>query len=181
MVSFHGEPEPLQDADGMAYGCLFCITGREERIVQRIAESCPLVHAVTMRKMKYRTSHGQKRTEEALLLPSYVFFTAPTDTDPFQALPKTDVIRILLSNDGEWQLQGEDLRFAKWLFQYDGLLDFSKAHREGDRIRIISGPLKDMEGKITRIDKRGRSGQVMVEFQGRTIPIWLSFELIDPI
>lgn len=36
-----------------------------------------------------------------------------------------------------------------------------------------------MEGKILRVDKRGRSGQVTLEFNGRTIPIWLGFELID--
>ena len=77
------------------------------------------------------------------------------------------------------RLQGGDRQFARWLFQYDGLLDFSKACREGSRIRIISGPLKDMEGKILRVDKRGRSGQVTLEFNGRTIPIWLGFELID--
>ena len=168
-------------ANGTAYGCLFCITGREEQIARRIRENCVGVYALTMRKMKYRTSHGEKHGEESLLLSSYVFFRTSRKIDPFSLLPKTDVIRILTSGDGEWRLLGDDERFAKWLFQYDGLLDFSKAYREGDRIKIVSGPLKEMEGMITRIDKRGRSGQVAIDFCGKRILIWLGFELIDTL
>ena len=80
-----------------------------------------------------------------------------------------------------WQLQGEDERFVKWLFQYDGLLGFSQAYKENDRIRIISGPLKDMEGKIKQVDKRGKSGQVVLSFYGQEISVWLGFELIESI
>ena len=100
---------------------------------------------------------------------------------PFIDFPKQNVIRILSTDNGVWQLQGEDKRFAQWLFQYDGLLGFSQAYKEGDQIRIISGPLKDMEGRIKRIDKRGMSGQVVLSFSGREIPVWLGFELIHPI
>lgn len=92
-----------------------------------------------------------------------------------------NVIRVLYTDNGRWQLQGEDERFVQWLFQYDGLLGFSRAYQEGDHIRIVSGPLKDMEGRIRRVDKRGLSGQVVLSFQGRDIPVWLGFELIDPI
>lgn len=162
-----------------AYGCLFCLTGREEQVAARIRDGNPAYRAVTLRKMRYRTSHGQHTSEVVQLLPSYVFLKAPMEADPFRELPKNDVIRILTMGDGEWRLRDGDKRFAQWVFRYDGLLDFSKAYREGERIRIVSGPLKDMEGKIQRVDKRGRSGQVILEFNGKTIPIWLCFELID--
>lgn len=163
------------------YGCLFCLTGREETVAERIRVNCPGIHAVTMRKMKYRTSRGVKSSEESLLLPGYVFFRARADANPMCDLPKIDVIRILTTDVGEWRLCGGDRRFAEWLFQYDGLLDFSRAYREGERIRIIAGPLKDMEGKIARIDKRGRSGQIIVDFHDRPIAIWLGFELVDAL
>ena len=169
-------PEPQAE-----YGCLFCVTGREEMVAERIRLNCTGIHAVTMRKMKYRTSRGIKSSEESLLLPGYVFFRADANANPICDLPKIDVIRILTTGVGEWRLCGGDRRFAEWLFQYDGLLDFSKAYCEGERIRIIAGPLKDMEGKIVRIDKRGRSGQIIVDFHDRPIAIWLGFELVDTI
>ena len=132
-----------------------------------------------MRQLKYRTCKKVKTREEAILLPSYVFFEAPSSMEPSIEFPKQNVIRVLSLDSGIWQLQGEDERFVKWLFQ--GLLGFSKAYKEGDRIRIISGPLKDMEGRIKRVDKRGMSGQVILTFYGKDIPVWLGFELVRTI
>ena len=104
---------------------------------------------------------------------------APADADVSALSELQDMIRILSMDAGVWQLQGEDERFARWLLGYDGLLSFSQAHREGDRIRILRGPLKDMEGRIVRVDKRGRSGQVLLNFNGREIAVWLGFELVE--
>lgn len=183
MGVFAQEPgwQPAQEGEEerTAYGCLFCITGREEQVAARIRDGYPAYHAVSLRKMRYRTSHGQRDSKVVQLLPGYVFLKASVEADPFLELPRNDVIRILTAGDGEWRLRDGDRRFAQWVFRYDGLLDFSRAYSEGERIRIASGPLKDMEGKILRIDRRGRSGQVLLEFNGRAIPIWLDFELID--
>lgn len=165
----------------LAYGCLFCKTGKEQSVAEQIQVTCPNVRATTMRQLKYRTCKKVKTQEEAILLPSYVFFEAPSSMEPSIEFPTQNVIRILAMDSGIWQLQGEDERFVRWIFQYDGLLGFSKAYKEGDRIRIISGPLKDMEGKIKRVDKRGMSGQVILSFYGKDIPVWLGFELVKTI
>ena len=146
-----------------------------------IQASCSDVSAVTLRQMKYRTCKGAKRRTEEIVFPGYVFIKAPPRDDLIYNMPRQDLIRILTTENGRWQLIGQDRQFVKWLFQYDGLLDFSKAYREGDRIRIVSGPLKDMEGKITRVDKRGRSGQVLLSFNGKDVPVWLGFELINTV
>ena len=172
-----GDNEQPQE---MAYGCLFCITGKEQSVAEQIQTSCPGVRATTMRQLKYRTCKKVKTREEVILLPSYVFFEAPSSMEPSAEFPPRNIIRVLSMDHGIWQLRGEDERFAKWLFQYDGLLGFSQAYREGDRIRIVSGPLKDMEGKIKRVDKRGMSGQVILSFHGKEIAVWLGFELIGP-
>lgn len=165
----------------LAYGCLFCKTGKEQSVAEQIQVTCPNVRATTMRQMKYRTCKKVKTREEAILLLSYVFFEAPSSMEPSIEFPMQNVIRVLSMDSGIWQLQGEDERFVRWLFQYDGLLGFSKAYKEGDRIRIISGPLKDMEGKIRRVDKRGMSGQVILSFYGKDVPVWLGFELVRTI
>ena len=48
-------------------------------------------------------------------------------------------------------------------------------------MKIVSGPLKDKEGRIQRVNKRGLSGQVLLSFNGSSIPVWLGFELITPL
>ena len=35
-----------------------------------------------------------------------------------------------------------------------------------------------MEGNITRIDKRNRSGQVTINFAGREQKVWLGFDIV---
>ena len=164
--------------ESVAYGCLFCVTGKEQSVAERVQAACSDVRAITMRKIKYRTCRKVKQTEEAIILPGYVFFKAPSYIEPVLIFPRQNVIRAL-SMEGDWRLRGADEEFARWLFRYDGLLSLSQAYRDGDRIRIISGPLKDMEGRIRRVDKRGMSGQVLLSFNGREITTWLSFELID--
>lgn len=170
-----------ENSQGKSYGCLFCKTGKEQNVAEQIQTTCPNVRATVMRQLKYRTYKKVKTREEAILLPSYVFFEAPSSMEPSIEFPMQNVIRILAMDSGIWQLQGEDERFVKWLFQYDGLLGFSKAYKEGDQIRIISDPLKDMEGKIKRVDKRGMSGQVILSFYGKDISVWLGFELIKTV
>lgn len=166
--------------EDVAYGCLFCRTGKEKSVAERIQAACPDVRAITMRKIRYRTCNKVKWTEEAIVLPGYVFFQAPSYIEPIQTFPAENVIRILTMGKN-WRLQGADAQFVRWLFRYDGLMGLSGAYRDGDRIRIVSGPLKDMEGKIRRVDKRGCSGQVTLSFDGKEITVWLSFELIDRI
>ena len=167
-----------EKSQDISYGCLFCMTGKEQSVADQIQAECPNVRATTMRQLKHRTCKKDKTREKAILLPSYVFFEAPSSMEPSVEFPTQNVIRILFLDKGVWQLQGEDERFVKWLFQYDGLLGFSQAYKEGDQIRIVSGPLKDMEGKIRRVDKRGMSGQVILSFYGKNIPVWLGFEMI---
>ena len=50
---------------------------------------------------------------------------------------------------------------------------------EGNRIRILDGFLKDYEGSIIRVDRRHRSVQVKLMFQGKTLTTWLGYEDIS--
>ena len=142
MGSFqHEGAQPIEanaHEKNIAYGCLFCMTGKEQSVAERVQVACPDVRAITMRKIKYRVCKKVKRTEEAIVLPGYVFFQAPSYIEPVLAFPKQNVIRTL-SMEGDWRLRGADEQFTRWLFRYDGLLSLSQAYRDGDRIRIISG------------------------------------------
>ena len=174
-------PEGEALPEKRAYGCLFCITGKEKVVAEELECVCPGIRAIAARQEKHKSVKGRKMKTEAVFLPSYVFFEAPWSFQPVEAFPHDNIIRVLTVERGIWQLSGEDEHFARWLFSYNGLLEFSKAYREGSKVRIASGPLKDMEGRIQRIDKRGRSGQVVLEFNGKTMPVWLGFDLLDTI
>lgn len=162
-----------------AYGCIFCLTGREQEVAERIERICPEVRAIVAMQEKHKSVNGKKSKVQVVMLPGYVFFEAPDDVSIVIRFPRTDVLRILMGNDHDWRMTGNDYKFARWLFSYDGRISFSTAYREGERIRIMSGPLKDMEGMISRIDRRGRSGQITVRFNNRDVKLWLGFDLIE--
>lgn len=164
-----------------AYGCVFCVTGRERTVAESIQSACPDVRAYAVFQEKYQSKDGKKRRIETVILPGYVFFNAPVDAEIFVRFPKADVIRVLKGNERDWRLTGEDREFARRVFDYEGCIGFSKAYLDGDRVRILSGPLKDMEGMITRIDRRGKSGQVAMNFNGREVKLWLGFELVESV
>lgn len=166
-------------ANDRAYGCLFCSTGKERFVAQRVEQVCPGARAVAAVLEKHKSVQGQKLRVEAILLPGYVFFEAPADMIPSASLPREHVIRVLEDEQGVWQLAGSDEAFARWLFSYGGVLRFTRARMENGRVRLLSGPLKDMETQIVRFDRRGRSGQVRLVFNGHEQLTWFGFELTD--
>ena len=62
-AKLRGSPGNGEKTPVMAYGCLFCITGREERVAEQIRSVCPEVQTTTMRQLKYRTHNGEKCLE----------------------------------------------------------------------------------------------------------------------
>ena len=168
-------------SDKRAYGCLFVTTGREREYAERLQRDVPGVCAFAACREKHHTVKGVRNKVIEVMMPGYVFFQADAEIVPWQSFPREHLIRVLTIEKDVWQLVGEDERFVKWLMTYDGLLGFSKAYREGTKVRIASGPLKDLEGRIVKVDNRGRSGKVSLEFNGRQMVVWLGFDLIDPL
>lgn len=164
-----------------AYGCLFCVTGKEGHVVSHICESYPDVRTIVAQREKIRKINGCRKKEKELLLPGYVFFEADDDFQPLNCFRMNGVIRVLAEDQNAWQLQGRDRDFAQWLFEWNGLLETSTAYRENDRIRIAEGPLKDLEGQISKIDRHSRRGRVDVDFHGQTFTVWLSFDIVEPM
>ena len=128
---------------------------------------------------RHRTRNGEKWRDTAVFMPGYVFFRCGEDIFLPYSFPRDRGFRLLRDEEGDWRLQGRDLEYAQWLMSYGGLLPFSRAFEEQNRIRIVSGPMKDREGCVEKIDRRGRTALVRLEFQGRIFRVWLGFELMS--
>lgn len=163
----------------MAYGCIFCLTGKEIAVAADIQRRCAQIRAIAVRQNKRFTHGGVTTLREVVLLYGYVLLEAPENAVLHEALKQVDSITILTDTDGDWRLYGKDEDYARWAFSYHGLIGLSRAYRVGEQIQIVDGPLKDLEGKISRIDRRNRSGQVTLQFWGKEIKVWLGFEIIE--
>lgn len=159
-------------------GCIFCKTGSEESAARLLNTTPRMQQAFVPKKVEHRSQNGVKSTVEKVIFPGYIFFLAEESWTPTLTMYHADYILRLLRQDGSWHLKGEDEALARWLLKHDGLLDVSKAYQEGTRVVIKSGPLKELEGIITKVDRHNRNGQVTLNLFGRETSVWLAFELI---
>jgi transcription antitermination factor NusG len=165
----------------MAHGCLFCLTGKELIVANLVENADAQIRARAVRKVVRHTKRGVTTLQDDIVLKGYVFFEAPESINIFTVMPQGESMSVLTDSDGDWRLYGDDESYAKWVLKYDGLFGLSKAYKVGDRICITDGPLKDLEGQITRIDKRNQSGQITVPFAGRQQKIWLGFNIVKEL
>ena len=161
------------------YGCVFCQSGKESIIANCIRTRCSQITATAVYQTKRRTLRGITTLHNEVILRGYVLLQVPEGFSVLETLPREEIISVLTYTDGDWRLYGDNEAYAKWIFQNQGLIGLSRAYRVGDRIQIADGPLKDLEGHITRIDRRNKSGQVSITFGGKTIKIWLGFNYIE--
>ena len=178
-----GEAMPMmntennQQGQNNEYGCLFCRTGYEKKLLS-ILRVIDGFNPLLPEKIARRRTGGQFVEETVILFPGYIFFQANGGFDIHSLSEYSDVIRVLTNSCGEWPLQGADKEFAQWLFQNDGCFGLSQAFYVGDRIRIISGPLKDLEGQIKKVNRRFQSGLVVLRFGARDMNVWLNFSIV---
>jgi transcriptional antiterminator NusG len=162
------------------FGCLYCPFGKEKLIADFIERHNPQVHACAVCQTKRFSTSGVTRLQNVIMLHGYILFAVPENTDIYGIVEMCDEkVFVMTYSDGEWKMYGDDRRYAEWIFRYNGVIGVSKAYRIGDRISIVEGPLKDMEGYITRIDRRNRNGQVNIMFRDRCVKVWLAFEILE--
>ena len=165
------------------YGCIFCITGREFAVAQRLEKAISGLKAISPVKLRYRRMDGVAHEEKVILFPGYVFFEvqAGSDVEIRTIYIDQDVFKVLYDDDEkkDWRLVDPDKSIVKQFFDMNGVIGFSEAYfDEGDRIHIVKGFLKEHEGKIRRVNRRAKTAEIMVQFNNKTISIWVGFEEI---
>ena len=166
----------MQHAYEESFGCLYVRAGKERKTVELLQRLHPQIHAFPIAQKKHQSKNGVKSITEAILLPGYVLFEADAEFEVQQFYRLENVVRLLKYEDRSWTLRGDDLAFARWIGRMHGMIGVSRAYREGTMVRITEGPLKDVAGKIIRVDSRNRNAQVSFGFDQQVFTAWLAFE-----
>lgn len=163
------------------FGCLFCRSGNEDKVLMELKVLHPEIESFVPKKLRYRRHGGKAEEERVTLFPGYIFFRASGDVSLRDVLRRDQFFRLLDYGEKDWRLTGADELIARRLYEAGGTIGFSKAFYERDRIRILDGFLKEYEGRITRVNHRARTAEITLEIQGKTVRTWLGFELIEPV
>ena len=179
----------------MNYYVLACETGREEKNIR-------LLESTVKRLLPGAYVKGYSPVRESRefcarswsmklrpLIPGYVIVVSDSELWRIrkEIFMISDTCYGFLKNiDGSCELRGGDLAFAMWVEANGGHIRPSKIiidenrFSPQDKVMIVSGPLKDLEGTITSIYKGVRvtvEVKVMNEVRRLTLPV----EVVDRI
>jgi transcriptional antiterminator NusG len=125
---------------------------------------------------------GIWRDSVAPIFPSYLFLrTTELGPELFIGLKQIPgFIRCLPSNEKIAPLSGKDQDLLSHFLSFGQVVEKSKAFfDENSRIRIISGPLKNLEGMIVRVDKRKGRARVRLSMYADSFEVDFGFEALD--
>ena len=125
---------------------------------------------------------GVVANEVAPVFPGYIFIETEgkIPTPEFWALRRTDgFYRFLKSNQDVRPLTGKDLRTVLHFLRLGPVAEKSKVFfDENDKISVVEGPLKGLEGSIIKVDKRKGRAKIKLDLYGDSFSIDLAFEMI---
>ena len=146
-------------------------------IPDSLYEECFVPLVEQNRKVK-----GEWKTRKKPLFPGYLF--VKTDEARFRAfagkLKHTEQFAAILSTDGEFTpVSKEETYLIDNAYNNNGTLGSSIGMIEGDKIKILSGPLIGMEGAIKQINRHKRNATIELNMFGRTSRIQIGLEIIS--
>jgi transcriptional antiterminator NusG len=157
------------DSD-MKWYALFVETGQEERLKQLINTVYPdedIKILIPKRKLKERR---QGKTHEVVkkLFPGYVLIKTVMAINMYYRLSKLPMVYSILKDECEpVPIRDEEMAVILALTSEGDTIGFSEVYREGDRITVVSGPLKGLEGIIEKFDARKKRIKVCIQFMGK--------------
>jgi transcriptional antiterminator NusG len=169
--------------------CLYCKSGSEHNLVklikksfkEHLSENVAIYYPTRLMNQKKK---GQWSEVEQPLLPGYIFLFLPQEIalPTFLLTQEKNVYKILRYSDGTMALKEDDRNYAMWLYDHKGYLKPSTViFEEGQLIKIVDGPLREMEGKIEKVDRRHRRVVVNAMFAGAVRKLNLSINIIDQL
>jgi transcriptional antiterminator NusG len=124
---------------------------------------------------------GITRQQIEPVFPGYIFLESENfDRELYWAIRTTSgFYRFLPDNRNPKPLEGMDLSILKHFISFGPVAQASKVHfDENDRIHVTEGPLKGLEGKIIKVDKRKGRAKVKLDMYDESFLIDLAFEVM---
>lgn len=115
------------------------------------------------------------------VFPGYIFLeTGDMETSIYWVIRTTPgFYRFLPENKAPKPLAGRDLSTLKHFISFGEIAQKSKVLFDSDdRINVVEGPLKGLEGRIVKIDKRKGRAKVKLDMYDESFLIDLAFEVI---
>lgn len=125
---------------------------------------------------------GKRIKTLAPIFPGYLFYAAEeVSAGAYRLLKRpTGFVKFLKDNHNIQPLVGDDRELLLHFISFGEIVDKSRAYLDADRrVRIVSGPLKGMEGRIVKVDKRKGRAKVRLSLYENSFLIDFGFDLLS--
>ena len=169
----------------MSYFVVQVKTGGEEKFLKSAKKALDFNNVAFLwpRKTLRIRRRGKWLEKTAPLYPGYIFLeTQSIDNELYWALRKIHGFsHFLRDNHNIEPLSKNDEEIVKHFISYGEIIEKSKAtFDENDRIHIISGPLKGLEGLIVKVNRRKGRIKIRLNLYENTFYADLGIELVAP-
>lgn len=171
----------------MEYYIIQVATGREQTFINNIKKmNTELINKydfIYLTRELTIKRQGKWLKEQQPIFPSYIIVQSEALIDSkalteFKKIP--DFYYFLNSNKDIVPLSNSDLALIKRLIEFGPKIGSSLiCFDENERIVVIEGPLKGMEGNIIKVDRRKQRAKICIDFLGTSYTMDLGFEDIS--
>lgn len=161
---------------------LFVKTGQEDKVKERLIYRFGDEFKVLVPKRRIRERRGGKwyfvtRT----LFTGYVLVQGNVSCDIIARLRGIPgLIRLLESGSEPLRIEWYEMKVLSHLICNGEIIGLSDVLVENEKIRVIDGPLIDMEGYIINVDHRKGRARIRLNFLGEPRTVELGINLINP-
>ena len=160
--------------------CIFCATESCDKVAIAARElfGC---EAISPKQVQHTWVKGRMIDRVHHLLPGYVFlYFQEKVRNIAQFHMVSGVIRCLCDTSKEYELTGDNERFALMLYHKNGIIGKTKVYQEGQLIRVCRGAFEGLETKVLKVDHRCSRMQIEIPFAMRPVKTWVEYEIVSP-
>ncbi len=170
----------------MHYYAIHVYTGHEDDFLKFLILSAPDRTVYIPKRALDERRRGKIHHKISPVFPGYVFVESENllkDLDLYWAVRRTPgFIRFLGDNIAPTPLSDKDISLLRHFISFGEIADTSTVtFDENDRIVVLEGPLKGLEGLIERVNKRKGRAKVRLDMCNSSFHIDLGFEAIERV
>lgn len=156
--------------------------GYEKKLISTIHLLCKKEAKIYLpvKEMIHRIK-GMEYIAELPLFPGYIFVYKNIDEliETLHNSRSSLFAKPVTANGKYLEANKNEMKFLFDITGKDGVIKVSKGIvSEGDKIRIINGPLTNFKGKILFINKRKNKAKARIEIMNRMVEVSLGLEII---
>ncbi|WP_024832885.1 antiterminator LoaP [Ruminiclostridium josui] len=173
----------------MYWYILFVKSGKEYRVQQymnKIADNEMANPFIPLHEFLFKMSGVVKR-ELKPLFPGYVFIESRMPGYEFlknmsnRIHLSSDIVGILKYSDNEIEVRESEKQMLLDLCNNQRCIESSRGFIKGDKVHIMSGPLKGRESIIRKINRHKRQALIEMELMGDKRNVTVALEIVEKI